>query len=116
LNNFTEFLKSEYDPDLLEDIARYGADTGYSGITYDDDLRDIYNNYEVEIWETLEAEGEEKGMSVLHYLEVSYSRRSRNFNKQLRINDPTIFIREAVWSAIEICAAEIVCSWKRACS
>ena len=50
-------LGEEFDYDELQDIAQHGANTGVHGFTYSSDLYDMFNKYEDEIENLLDAIG-----------------------------------------------------------
>ena len=54
---FHGFIVSNFDKDQLADMAKYGANTGYAGLTYSSDLYDLFEEHEDEIWSILEEAG-----------------------------------------------------------
>lgn len=54
------------DPDYnpLEDVANYGADTGWPGFTYASDCVEFHDAHEEAIWELLNQEADDMDLSV----------------------------------------------------
>ena len=43
---FQAWLQETLDPDQIADLARYGADTGWPGLTYTADCEELYDIYD----------------------------------------------------------------------
>lgn len=55
---FREWLTGTLDADQLADLSRYGADTGWPGMTYTADCVEVYERYADEIREALNEDTE----------------------------------------------------------
>lgn len=53
MNAFINWIKDSYDRDTMVDIARYGSNNGYSGITYTGEINALYARYESDIFDIL---------------------------------------------------------------
>lgn len=60
-NTFEEWLRETLEPTSIEDLAQYGADTGWPGLSYYSDTVELYNEYSEEIWDALADDAEDFG-------------------------------------------------------
>lgn len=97
-------FRSWFEENLSEnatDIAQYGADAGYGGITYYEECVELYNHFETEIWDMLTEESENFGYkNPMEFVAT--------FNRSDMTNDPDQFKNLLVWYACERVAREIV--------
>jgi hypothetical protein len=60
-NTFKEWLQETLDADQIKNLANYGADAGWPGLTYYKDTCALYEEYEAEIWECLSDDASGQG-------------------------------------------------------
>jgi len=65
---FKEWMAQHYEPEELLDIAHYGANTGWQGLTWTTELWDLYTQYKDEIWEVIAELADEYGVHPLQFL------------------------------------------------
>ena len=92
---FHDFITTNFDKDQLADMAKYGANTGYAGLTYSSDLYDLFEAHEEEIWDILE----EAGLLFSNFIEDG-----QKWSMQ-EVREP------ATWAAAEIIAHQITGSF-----
>ena len=88
---FHQFITTNFEKDQLADMAKYGANTGYAGLTYSSDLYDLFEAHEEEIWEILE----DAGLFFSNFIEDG-----QQWSMQ-QVREP------ATWAAAEIIAQQI---------
>ena len=71
---FLAWLTETLDPDQLADLARYGADTGWPGLTYTTDCVELYDCYADEIREALNEDAEDFGYDHPEALVATFAR------------------------------------------
>lgn len=71
---FKNWMKANFSKDQLRDIARYGADTGWGGLTYYSDTSALYRRFADEIWEALAEDAEALGHANVAEFIASFSR------------------------------------------
>lgn len=71
---FREWLTGTLDADQLADLAQYGADAGWPGITYTVDCVDLYERYADEIREALHEDTECFGYDCPEAFMATWSR------------------------------------------
>lgn len=71
-NSFTDFMKTNFETSELEDIANYGADTGWQYLTYYSDTVTIYEYFKDDIWYMLQEDAENLGSSSIYELIASF--------------------------------------------
>lgn len=102
---FVEEIKAtlEYDenPEVLREVTKYGADAGWPGLSYDDDLQKWYDEYQDVIWDIMCQDAEEYGYSSP--LEV-FINHGRNELATSHVG----FIAAVVWYAVEWACARCV--------
>ena len=72
---FHDWLQETLDADQLADLARYGADTGWPGMTYTADCVELYDRYADEIREALNEDAEAFGYECPEALVATFARR-----------------------------------------
>ena len=65
---FIAWIQANFSHTELRDIARYGADTGWTGLTWYSDTAKLYNRFKAELWEMLAEDAEASGYSPLAFL------------------------------------------------
>lgn len=65
---FLAWMRANFSHAELKDIARYGADTGWYGLTWYSDTGKLYNRFKKEIWDILSEDAEAVGDSPLGFL------------------------------------------------
>lgn len=88
---FHEFITTNFEKDQLADMAKYGANTGYAGLTYSSDIYDLFEAHEEEIWNILE----DAGLFFSHFIQDG-----ERWTMQ-EVREP------ATWAAAEIIAQQI---------
>jgi hypothetical protein len=58
---FRDWMKANFDKQTLRDLAEYGVQGGFPGLTYYSDTTKLYEKFKDEIWESLIDEAEEYG-------------------------------------------------------
>jgi hypothetical protein len=58
---FEKWMRANFTMDELRDLARYGANTGWQGLTYYSDTVALYDKFHGEIWDVLYDEAESFG-------------------------------------------------------
>ena len=71
---FLAWLTETLDADQLADLARYGADTGWPGMTYTADCVELYDRYAEEIREALNEDAESFGYDCPEALVATFNR------------------------------------------
>lgn len=66
MNTFINWIKDSYDRDTMADIARYGANNGYSGITYTGEINALYARYESDIFDILTELADNNDLPMSH--------------------------------------------------
>ena len=61
MKTFRQWLESMHDVQTIMDIAEYGADGGFDGLTYYGHTSALYEMYYCEIWEAMELDAEDMG-------------------------------------------------------
>jgi len=62
MNNFTQYMRDQYEHDELKDIARYGcASVAPSGMIYYHEITDLYLNYKESLHDILNSYTESIG-------------------------------------------------------
>jgi len=96
---FENWMRANFDRDLLRDIAQR-ADAGWYGLTYYTDTTKLYNRFEDEIWEALVSDTEDFGYkTVYEFMAI--------FNPQYAPTDPTTFKNQLVWYMAERIARQL---------
>ena len=72
---FHDWLRETLDADQIDDLARYGADTGWPGLTYTADLVELYDRHAEEIREALNEDTEAFGYNCPEALVATFRRR-----------------------------------------
>lgn len=85
--------------DSAEDIARHGADAGYSHITYTSDTVKIFDKFGAEIWEMAVEDAEEMGENACAMI--------AGFKRADMISGLDQFKNLMVWYACEKVAREM---------
>lgn len=69
MNPFEKWLTTELDNDQIRDVAKYGADGGFSGLIWTDGMVETYNEHEEEIWSALSDDTQDTGHnSILEFI------------------------------------------------
>lgn len=63
METFEEWLREQLDEEQREDLASHGADAGWPGLCYYNETCALYDKHEDEIWEALEEDASEMGLS-----------------------------------------------------
>ena len=71
---FHAWLQETLDPDQIADLARYGADTGWPGLTYTADCVELYASYADEIRAALNEDAEDMGYDSPEALVATFNR------------------------------------------
>ena len=71
---FLAWLQETLDADQLADLARYGADTGWPGLTYTADCVELYDRYAHEIRDALNEDAEAFGYDNPEALVATFAR------------------------------------------
>jgi hypothetical protein len=72
---FHAWLQETLDPDQIADLARYGADTAWPGLTYTADCVELYDSYADEIREALNQDAEDFGYDCPEALIATFARK-----------------------------------------
>ena len=59
--SFRAWMKAHFDEGSLRDLAQYGAQSGFPGLTYYKDTGALYDKFHDEIWEVLYEDAESMG-------------------------------------------------------
>jgi hypothetical protein len=59
--SFEKWMQANFTRGELQDLARYGANTGWQGLTYYNDTVALYDKFNVEIWTALYEDAESFG-------------------------------------------------------
>ena len=86
--------------DSSADIASYGCDAGFPGITYTSDCVDLYNRFEDEIYDSLREEAENSGFDSVDAFTAT-------FNRKDMLNEPNQRKTLLVWYMCERLAWEV---------
>lgn len=85
----------------LKDIATYGCEGGFSGLTMYSETSELYDTYEKEIWKMLSEDAESIGEgNILSFI--------TSLNGSKNVDDEVTFKNLLVWYAAERIANEIV--------
>lgn len=87
-------------PELL-DVARHGADAGWSGFSYYQDTTAFYGRHKADIWELLAQAGEEQG-------ERNLFRILAGFREAETAQDVDTFENLMAWFALEEVARHVL--------
>ena len=97
---FIDWLQETLDADQLADLARYGADTGWPGLTYTTDCVELYDRHADEIREALNEDTESFGYDCPDAFVATFNRSDMLWTEDGRKN-------LLVWYLAERTAREI---------
>ena len=97
---FTAWMQANHCKSSLSNIARYGADQGWSGLIYYDDTCKLYAKFKDEIWDMLAIDAEDLGSNPLEFM--------LSFNRANEIVTHTHFESLLTWYAAERIAQTLV--------
>lgn len=98
-STFTNWMKDNLSEGEMKDLAKYGADTGWPGLTYYRDTVRLYESYHDDIWDMLCEDAEQAGYdSVFAFMAI--------FGRNDAVTD-TQFKNLLVWYAAERVARRI---------
>lgn len=60
-DTFRAFMRGEFEPETLRELAEHGADTGWPHLTYYRDTCALYDAYEDELWGLLREYADDGG-------------------------------------------------------
>jgi hypothetical protein len=66
--SFESWMQSNFSKTELRDIAQYGADAGWTHLTYYTDTCKIYEKFKEEIWEALLEDADDFGQNVFEMI------------------------------------------------
>ena len=72
---FLAWLQETLDADQINDLAHFGADTGWPGLTYTTDCVELYDYYADEIREALNEDAESFGYDSPEALMATFARK-----------------------------------------
>jgi hypothetical protein len=67
-DTFENWMLDQFDNDTLSDLARYGAQNGFSGLIYYSETTTLYRKYKDDIWEMLYDDAESHGVTILEMI------------------------------------------------
>ncbi len=94
-------LGADEDPTVLEDVAVYGADSGFGGFTYTAECVEFYDAHSSAIWEMLIEDAEDFGYPNPIAFVAS-------FNRDDMLADEDSFKNLLAWYALEQVARDLV--------
>ncbi|MEX2716739.1 MAG: hypothetical protein Q6370_010600 [Candidatus Sigynarchaeota archaeon] len=69
IKSFRDWMLRNFTKDELAEIARYGADAGWRGLTYTRDIAKLFDTYGDEIWDLVYEDARDFGArNVLEFL------------------------------------------------
>lgn len=96
-----ERIGAEEEPSVIEDVANYGADTGWGGFTYTTDCVEFYEAHEAAIWDMLQDDADNFGYDNPMALVATFGRADMADSKDGLAN-------LLAWYALEaICRREV---------
>ena len=98
--SFHDWMRAQFEPDELRDLARHGADAGWSGITYYTETAELYDRYSEDLWDMLSEDAEAFGSD--HPLELVAS-----FGGARQVATDAQFKNLLVWYGAERVAREL---------
>lgn len=96
---FKQWMRANFDKEELRDLAQYGANTGWPGLTYYTDTCKLYAKYKDEIWELLCQSADNFGQTPLQAV--------AGFNGAKHVSDSATFENLMVWFAAEEYARQL---------
>ena len=67
-DTFENWMLDQFDNDTLSDLARHGAQNGFSGLIYYSETTALYRKYKDDIWEMLYDDAESHGVTILEMI------------------------------------------------
>jgi len=97
--SFKAWMKENYEDDELEDIAKYGAQSGFHGMIYYHETSKLYDKYHQDIWTMINEDADDMGLSAIEMIS--------SFNGGKDVYDDKTFKNLLVWYSAERVAAEL---------
>ena len=98
---FKDWLRETLEPETIQDLAEYGAQAGFPGLTYYKDTSELYERFADEIWDALTEDAEAFG----HSGPIEFVATFRG--TESGIHSHTQFVNLLVWYMAERTAREI---------
>lgn len=102
-DNFKDWFNKNLN-DKAEDIANHGADGGFTGIIYNNEMAKVFDHFQDEIWEMVVNEAEEMGENPITFIS--------NFNRIDMATEFNSFKALLVWFACEKLAQKYSKYWE----
>jgi len=64
MQTFEQTLRDLLDPEQISELAQYGADAGWPGLTYYTDTVRLHDEHESEIWDALHEDAQDFGHTI----------------------------------------------------
>lgn len=99
--SFKKWMQSNFTKGELRDLARYGANTGWQGLTYYTETAALYDKFHDEIWDALYEDAQSFGSKNVIALIA-------DFGGADNANDDDTFKNLLVWYMAERTARELL--------
>jgi hypothetical protein len=68
MTTFKEWLKTKYNIEQLREMSSYGADAGWNGLVWNEEIVSLHDQYESELWEVVKEGAADSGFSTIGYI------------------------------------------------
>ena len=97
---FKAWMQANYTKTELQDVVRYGADVGHTGMVYYSETTKLYARFKQEIWAVLLEEASDLGTSPLQMIAC--------FNRASEVETANHFENLLVWFMAEVTARDLL--------
>lgn len=99
-NKIYDWVKEQYEPEIIHDIVKHGCVSGFPNLTYYHETIKFHDDFEEIIWDMLYNDAEDQGCTVMELI--------AQFNGQKDVGSMTQLKNLLAWYAVEQVCYQIV--------